>query len=287
MEKLTNLLQVEHLHGGYKTFRMEDVSFNLATGDFAGIIGPNGSGKSTLMKLLLGDLKRAQGKMFLEGKELNTMPVGEKARKIAVVTQRIEDTSMSVLEYVLLGRLPYREMFQFFEKKQDIAKAQRYMELTGISKYSDYPLSSLSGGERQLAAMARALTQEPDLLLLDEPTSQLDISHQVQILDLVRMLNCELGLTVLMIIHDLNLASTYCNHLILLRDGRLFTQGIPADVLQYQIIEEVYNTVVVTRSNPITGRPTVFLVPRDEIEKLARERRAYSDNEPIFKFEDE
>jgi iron complex transport system ATP-binding protein len=287
MEKQMNLLQIEHLCGGYKTFRMEDVSFNLAKGDFAGIIGPNGSGKSTLMKLLLGDIKRSRGKMMLDGKDLSHMPVGEKARKIAVVTQRIEETSMTVLEYVMLGRLPYREMFQFFDRKEDLAKAKRYMELTGVLKYSDYPLSSLSGGERQLAAMARALTQEPDLLLLDEPTSQLDISHQVQILDLVRMLNCELGLTVLMIIHDLNLASTYCNRLILLREGRLFTQGIPADVLQYQIIEEVYNTVVVTRPNPVTGRPTVFLVPRDEIEKLARERKDNSEKEPVFKFSGE
>lgn len=284
MEKQMNLLQIENLCGGYKTFRMEDVSFNLAKGDFAGIIGPNGSGKSTLMKLLLGDIKRSRGKMMLDGKDLSHMPVGEKARKIAVVTQRIEETSMTVLEYIMLGRLPYREMFQFFDKKEDLAKAKRYMELTGVLKYSNYPLSSLSGGERQLAAMARALTQEPNLLLLDEPTSQLDISHQVQILDLVRMLNCELGLTVLMIIHDLNLASTYCNRLILLREGRLFTQGIPADVLQYQIIEEVYNTVVVTRPNPVTGRPTVFLVPRDEIEKLARERKDNSEKEPVFKF---
>jgi iron complex transport system ATP-binding protein len=266
------LLEVDGLCGGYKSFRLQQIDFALHKGDFAGIIGPNGSGKSTLVKMLLGDLKRSAGKMLLEGTELNTMPVRQKAQAIAVVTQHIEDTSMSVLEYVLLGRLPYRELFQFFEKKDDVAKAEKYMELTGILKYRDQPLSSLSGGERQLAAMARALTQEPKLLLLDEPTSQLDIFHQVQVLDLVRELNCELGLTVLMIIHDLNLASSYCNKLLLLNGGKLHTQGEPDEVLQFSIIEEVYKTVVVTRPNPVTGRPTVFLVPRHQIEKLKKER---------------
>jgi iron complex transport system ATP-binding protein len=269
---MDTLLEVKALNGGYKTFRLKDVSFTLQKGDFAGIIGPNGSGKSTLLKLLLGDLKPSEGDLLLDRQALTTMPVREKARIIAVVTQNIEDTSMSVLEYVLLGRLPYRELFQFFERKNDVAKAEKYMALTGIAKYRDQPLSSLSGGERQLAAIARALTQEPKLLLLDEPTSQLDISHQVQVLDLVRQLNCELGLTVLMIIHDLNLASTYCNKLLLLNKGEVYTQGMPTEVLNYQTIEEVYKTVVITRPNPVTGRPTVFLVPRDELDKLKRDK---------------
>lgn len=266
------LLEIEYLSGGYKDFQLKDISLTLQKGDFAGIIGPNGSGKSTLIKMLLGDLKRSGGAILLGGQEVAAMSIRQKAQTIAVVTQHIEDTSMSVLEYVLLGRIPYRELFQFFEKKNDVAKAEKYMELTGILRYRNQPLSSLSGGERQLAAMARALTQEPQLLLLDEPTSQLDICHQVQVLDLVRHLNCELGLTVLMIIHDLNLASTYCNKLILMNKGCLHTQGIPGDVLQYQIVEDVYRTVVVTRPNPVTGRPTVFLVPRDQMHKLAAER---------------
>lgn len=276
MEKIDSaLLQVQELQGGYKNFRLSNICFDLQKGDFAGIIGPNGSGKSTLIKTLLGDLKPTGGTLMLDGKDLAKMSVKEKARQIAVVTQHIEDTSMTVLEYVLLGRLPYREMFRFFEKKDDIRLAEKYMELTGIAHYRDHALSSLSGGERQLAAMARALTQEPRLLLLDEPTSQLDICHQVQVLDLVRQLNCELGLTVLMIIHDLNLASTYCNRLLMMHKGQLHTQGTPEEVLQYQLVEEVYRTVVVTRPNPVTGRPTVFLVPADEIHKLSKERGDY------------
>lgn len=267
------LLEIAHLSGGYKTFQLKDISFTLQRGDFAGIIGPNGSGKSTLLKMILGDLKPTGSDLLLDRQALTTMSAKQKARIIAVVTQHFEDTSMSVLEYVLLGRLPYREPFRFFEKKEDVAKAEKYMALTGILKYRDQPLSSLSGGERQLAAITRALTQEPALLLLDEPTSQLDISHQVAVLDLVRQLNCELGLTVLMIIHDLNLASTYCNRLVLLSQGRLHVQGTPGEVLNYQIIEEVYRTVVVTRPNPVTNQPTVFLVPKDRIPQLKSERK--------------
>lgn len=262
MEKLMKpLLEIRQLSGGYKVFRLKEITFSLQRGDFAGIIGPNGSGKSTLLKTILGDVKRGGGAILLEGEEIDDISIKERAQNIAVVTQHIEATSLSVLEYVLLGRLPYRKPFHFFETKEDVAKAEKYIELTGISKYRDQPLSSLSGGERQLAAMARALAQEPKLLLLDEPTSQLDICHQVQILDLVHRLIDELGLTVMMIMHDLNLAGSYCNRLLLMNEGNLYKQGTPVEVLRYDIIEEVYGTTVVTQNNPITGQPAVFLVP--------------------------
>lgn len=262
MEKLMKpLLDIRQLSGGYKVFRLKGISFSLQKGDFAGVIGPNGSGKSTLLKTILGDVKRAEGTVLLDGEELDAISIKERAQNIAVVTQHIEATSMTVLEYVLLGRLPYRKPFHFFETKKDVEIAEKYIELTGVSKYRDQPLSSLSGGERQLAAMARALAQEPKLLLLDEPTSQLDICHQVQILDLVHRLIDELGITVLMIMHDLNLAGGYCNRLLLMNEGNLYKDGTPAEVLQYNIIEEVYRTRVVTQNNPVTGQPAVFLVP--------------------------
>lgn len=270
MGEINDLLRIEHVHGGYRRFKLEDINFTIRKGDFAGIIGPNGSGKSTLLKMILGDLKMVAGTIHFQEQELHKMPAIRKAQTIAVVNQRIAETSMTVLEYVLLGRIPYRRMFQFFERNEDVCKAEHYMEMTGILKYRDVPLSKLSGGEQQLAAMARALTQEPQLLLLDEPTSMLDISHQVQVLDLVCKLNCELGLTVLMIIHDLNLASTYCNRLLLMNEGRLYKDGAPADVLQYQLIEEVYKTVVITQTNPVTQKPSVFLVPQHKLSCLDR-----------------
>lgn len=270
MGEISELLRITDLQGGYKNFHLRDVNFHLNQGDFAGIIGPNGSGKSTLLKLMMGDLKPTNGKVLFDGSDLSRMTALKKAQSIAVVNQRIADTSMTVMEYVLLGRIPYRQMFQFFERKEDVIKAERYMEMTGILKYRNEPLSSLSGGEQQLAAVTRALTQEPQLLLLDEPTSMLDISHQVQVLDLVSKLNCELRLTVLMIIHDLNLASSYCNRLLLMKKGGLYKEGTPEEVLQYQIIEDVYKTVVVTGENPVTSKPTVFLVPHSQLYAIRR-----------------
>jgi iron complex transport system ATP-binding protein len=142
------------------------------------------------------------------------------------------------------------------------------MRLTGIWPHRKKQLSQLSGGEQQLAAIAQALTQEPELLLMDEPTSHLDITHQVQVLNLIQRLNNELKLTVLMIIHDLNLAAEYCNHLIMMKDGQLYSQGTPSEVLAYDKIEEVYNTVVVTQNNPLSGKPAVFLVSEKILEEI-------------------
>lgn len=259
---MQNNLEVKDFVCGYSQFKLDKVCFNISKAAFAGIIGPNGSGKTTLLKGLLGEVAIQKGTLRLDGMDLRQMTIKEKAAKMAVVTQQTENTDMSVLDYVLLGRLPYRRSFQFFETREDLAIANKYLNLTGIDRLRHKSLSELSGGERQLASIAKALTQEPTLLLLDEPTSQLDISHQIQILDLVSRLNQEMELTVLMIIHDLNLASEYCDHLIMMSDGRIFKQGTPEEVIQYQVVEDVYQTCVVTRNNPISGKPSVFLVSK-------------------------
>jgi iron complex transport system ATP-binding protein len=174
---------------------------------------------------------------------------------------------MTVEEYVLMGRMPYRKQFQFFETANDIAVADKYIKLTGISELRDKNMNALSGGEQQLAGIARALTQEPQLLLLDEPTSHLDITHQVQILNLIRRLSDELKLTVLMIIHDLNLAGEYCDSLVMMQKGTLRKKGTPHEVLNYMDIEAVYDTVVITRTNPVSGKPVVFLVSEKTLKK--------------------
>jgi iron complex transport system ATP-binding protein len=196
------------------------------------------------------------------------MSLREKARNIAVVTQQIEAGNMTVEEYVLMGRMPYQRQFQFFETGEDIAIAEKYMKLTGIDNLRDKNMNSLSGGEQQLAGIARALTQEPELLLLDEPTSHLDITHQVQILNLIQRLSEELSLTVLMIIHDLNLAGEYCDTLLMMQKGTLRKTGTPHEVLNYLDIEAVYDTVVITRTNPVSGKPVVFLVSEKTMKKV-------------------
>jgi iron complex transport system ATP-binding protein len=232
-----------------------------------GIIGPNGSGKTTLFKGVSGELPTLAGNSKLNGQIIQKMSLKEKAQNIAVVTQNIEVGNMTVEEYVLMGRIPYQRQFQFFETREDIAIAEKYMELTGVSHLHDKNMNALSGGEQQLAGIARALTQEPQLLLLDEPTSHLDITHQVQILNLIRRLSETLGLTVLMIIHDLNLAGEYCDTLIMLQKGNLRKMGNPHEVLNYMDIEAVYDTVVITRTNPVSGKPVVFLVSEKTLGK--------------------
>lgn len=260
--------KIENFSCGYPgKFVLEPISFEINKGDFVGIIGPNGSGKTTLFRGISGDLKPFSGNIILNAIDLESQSLKEKAQNLAVVTQNIEVGSMSVEEYVLMGRIPYHTQFQFFETKKDIEVAQKYMKLTGVDLMKDKAMNALSGGEQQLAGIARALTQEPQLLLLDEPTSHLDITHQVQILNLIRKLSRELGLTVLMIIHDLNLAGEYCDSLVMMQKGKMRKKGLPAEVLNYNDIEAVYNTVVVTRTNPISGKPVVFLVSEDTIRK--------------------
>lgn len=263
---MEHFLKISDFSCGYPgKFIVDKISFEVKRGDFVGIIGPNGSGKTTLFKGISGELEALTGSSLLGGRSIPKMTLKEKARNLAVVTQNIEVGSMSVEEYVLMGRIPYHRQFQFFETNEDFKIAEKYMELTGISHLKEKQMNALSGGEQQLAGVARALAQEPDLLLLDEPTSHLDISHQVQILNLIRRLSRELGLTVLMIIHDLNLAGEYCDSLIMMQKGSLRKKGLPVDVLNYKDIEAVYETVVVTRTNPISGKPVVFLVSEEVI----------------------
>ena len=263
-----NFFEIQNYSCGYPSFRLNDISFKLERGAFAGIIGPNGSGKTTLFRGISGTLSTLEGEVRLQGKNLKNLSLQKRAQNIAIVTQTVDAGQITVEDYVLMGRIPYHTRFQFFETKTDYEIAVKYMELTGVFHHKDKLMTELSGGEQQRAAIARALTQEPELLLLDEPTSHLDITHQVRILNLIQHLNEELGLTVLMVIHDLNLASEYCNQLILFREGRIFLQGAPEEVLTFETIETVYKTPVITRINPYSGKPVIFLVS----EKMMKQR---------------
>lgn len=255
------MFKVRNLTCGYDgKFLLREVGFEVGDGELIGIIGPNGSGKTTLLRAITRVLKPKKGEILLRGKNIWDMGFGELARKIAVVSQSSDADFMSVGEFVLLGRIPHYKRFQFLETKEDEEIARKYMDMTDTLRFANQPVGEISGGERQLAVIARALTQEPEILLLDEPTAHLDITHQVAILDLIRKLNRESGLTVIMVLHDLNLAGEYCSRLILMNEGRIHKIGKPAEVLTYQIIEEVYKTVVVVEENPISHKPYVLLV---------------------------
>lgn len=251
---------IENFSCGYPGFRLDPINLSLSQGSFGGIIGPNGSGKTTLFKGITQTLRSLNGSVYLNGTNLTEFSMKERARKIAIVSQFPDSGNISVEDYVLMGRIPHHSRFQFFESREDRAIAQKYMELTDVFGFREKLLDELSGGEKQRASIARSLTQEPELLLLDEPTAHLDITHQVRILDLLNRLNKEMGLTVLMVIHDLNLASEYCDKLFLIDKGKLVAEGNPGEVLTFETIEKVYNTPVITRINPYSGKPVVFLV---------------------------
>jgi len=245
---------------GNPGFVVRNINLQVANGEIIGIIGPNGSGKTTLLRAITRVLKPARGSILLEGKDIWRMKMNELARRIAVVAQSTETGFMTVEEFVLLGRIPYYGKFRFMETRNDLTIARDAMALTDSLKLKDQFMSQISGGERQLALIARALAQEPKLLLLDEPTTYLDITHQVGILDLVRRLNRNFGLTVIMVLHDLNLAGEYCHRIALLDQGEIRKFGPPEEVLDYSIIEEVYKTVVVVEKNPISKKPYVLAI---------------------------
>lgn len=265
------MLEIKNLTCGYNSkFILQDINFKVGKKELLGIIGPNGSGKTTLLRAITRVIKPKKGVIFFEEKDVSQMQYKELAKEIAVISQSFETGFMTVEEFVLLGRIPYYKQFQFWETKEDLEIASRCMKLTGTFRLKERLVQELSGGERQLAHIARALTQEPKLLLLDEPTAHLDITHQVGILDLIKKLNKEFGLTVIMVLHDLNLASEYCQRLILINEGRIHKAGRPDEVLNYQVIEEVYKTVVVVEKNPISFKPYILLVSEEERQKRGK-----------------
>lgn len=258
------MLQINDLTCGYESgFAIENIDLNVKDGEIVGIIGPNGSGKTTLLRAITRALRPRNGKILLEGKDIWQMKIKELARKVAVVSQSPQTGFMTVEEFVLLGRIPYYERFQFLETRKDRKIACEAMALTDSLNLKDKFMEEISGGERQLALIARALTQEPRLLLLDEPTAHLDITHQVGILDLIRRLNREFGLTVVMVLHDLNLAGEYCHRLVLINNGKIHKVGCPEEVIDYRIIEDVYKTVVIVEKNPVSSKPFVLVVSED------------------------
>ena len=241
---------------------LKNVSFNIEKGDFTGIIGPNGSGKTTILRTATRIIKPFKGEIFLEEKNLADMPLKELATIAAVVPQ---DTvfifPFRVIDVVLMGRIPYINRFGF-ESKKDLRIALEALEFVDALHLKDRFIDELSGGERQRVIIAKAIAQQPKILFLDEPIIHLDIGHQVQTFELLRKMNRDSGLTIVSILHDLNLASDYCDKLILLDNGMIKSKGAPEEVLDYKTIEDVYKTFVIIKENPLTSRPHVFLVKK-------------------------
>lgn len=258
------LLKVDDLYGGYgRDIIIEGLSFTVNKNDFLGIIGPNGSGKSTLLRLISKVLIPQKGKVYFDGKDITQIRLKEFAKKVAFVEQdTLINFSYSVWEIVLMGRIPHLEKWQL-ETKGDYQIAKNSLSFTGSLHLQEKAIDQLSAGERQRVIISKALCQQPRLLFLDEPTSHLDICHQIEILDLLKRLNRNTDLTVVIVLHDLNLASEYCNRLILLEGGRIYKEGTPNEILTYQNIEAVYKTIVVVKENPISSKPYIILVSKE------------------------
>jgi iron complex transport system ATP-binding protein len=260
---LPEILRAESVsfrYPGREVFR--DLNLSLEEGEVVGLIGPNSSGKTTLLKILDGILAPERGRVFLRGKEVRRMPRAEVARTIAVVPQGMEvPFSFTAGEIVLMGRAPYLGRFSW-EKKKDLDIAREGMALTDVLHLERRPFFELSQGEKQRVLMARALAQEPKVILLDEPTSHLDINHQVELNELIRRLNEDRNLTVLNISHDLNLAAEYSRRIVLLHRGAIFAAGVPAEVLTEENIRRVYETTVFVERNPLSGAPRVVPIAR-------------------------
>jgi iron complex transport system ATP-binding protein len=261
------MIRLEKIQCGYgPKIVLDGIDLEIKKGEFVGIIGPNGSGKTTVLRAITRLIKPVRGKIFLDDRDIYSLNHQEIAQQIAVVSQNLPVITMTVKEFVLLGRIPYYRNLQFFENKQDLIAADRAMIMTDTERLKDHFMSEMSGGEVQLAFIARAIAQEPSLLLLDEPTAHLDITHQVSILDLIKRLNRQYNLTVIIVLHDLNLASEYCDRLVLMDSGKIQKAVTPEEVLTYNDIEEVYHTVVVVEKNPLSGKPFVLVVS-EEVKK--------------------
>jgi len=254
---------VKHLQVSYgKQPVLRDISFEVPEGAFFIIIGPNSSGKTTLLKAMAGVLKPRQGQVEIWGTSVRQYGRKALAQMVAAVPQRApSDIQFTVQELVLMGRSPHMGWLGL-EKPQDLELAREAMAITDVTHLARRPLQQLSGGELQRVIIARALCQQPRLLLLDEPTAALDPAHQVNIMDLMAQLKAERGLTVVMVSHDLNLAAMYGDQLLLLKEGQRISSGTPKEVLTYEQLEQAYGCALLVDENPLGKVPRVSLVPR-------------------------
>lgn len=242
---------------------LNGVSLNLAAGETLGVIGPNGSGKSTLIRAISRTLPLKAGSVSLDDRDLCSLSRSQLARQIAVVPQNPNlPEAFTAAEIVIMGRTPHLSFLQP-EGLRDLEVVERAMVATDTWSLAARRIGELSGGERQRVVLARALAQEPQVLLLDEPTAHLDINYQVALLDLVNDLKDQQGLGVLLVLHDLNLAAQYCQRLLLLNRGEVFAQGGPAEVITEANINAVYGTHVRILPHPDNLLPTTIIVPGD------------------------
>ena len=243
---------------------LDGVDLHAGRGELVGLIGPNGAGKSTLLRAISGILRHRDGAVRLEGRDMESLSSRDVAATLALVPQIAPYThGFTAIELVLMGRYPHLGRFQI-EGREDDRIARESMRLTETEQFAGRTLDTLSGGERQRVFVSRALTQQPRVLLLDEPTSNLDVFHQLKVFDLVRRLVDD-GLTAIAAIHDLNMAARYCDRLVLLSGGRVIGDGTPGEVLTSEAIERAFGVKAAVYPDPVTGSLAISLIgPADD-----------------------
>ena len=233
------IYEVQNLSFSYGEHQvLQEMSFSLQKGKITTLIGANGCGKSTLFQLLTRNLKPDQGEICLYGENLRNMKLKDLAKKAAIVHQyHTAPADLSVEKLIGYGRIPHRRTGSFKMSEKDVERVEWAMEVTRTEKYRNRPVSKLSGGQRQRVWIAMALAQDTELLLLDEPTNHL---YQIQILQLVRRLNEEYGLTIVMVLHDINQALYYSDEILAMKEGKMIGQGVPEEILTEELLEEIY-----------------------------------------------
>jgi iron complex transport system ATP-binding protein len=234
---------------------IHELSLKVRPREITSLVGPNGSGKSTLLKGLARLMKPTHGGVYLDSQAIHRLPTKKVARQLAMLPQRPESPDgLTVRELVAFGRFPHQGFFGVCTE-EDEDKIDEALEITGIASMSDRPLGELSGGQRQLAWIAMSLAQDTRLLLLDEPTTFLDMSHQIEVLDVLKRLNEDHGRTIIMVLHDLNLASRYSTHMVVISEGRIFREGTPWQIMTPEVLLAAFDVKASILQDPQSGAP--------------------------------
>ncbi len=261
------MIELDNVSLGYDhRVILHNVNMKAKPGQILGLVGPNGSGKSSIIKSMTRVIDLFSGHIFVDGRDVKSIKRDELARLVATVPQSpVLPPAFTAFEVVLMGRTPHLGLLRY-EGRNDLAIAWQAMEATHTQSFAERRVSELSGGERQRLIIARALAQQPRAMLLDEPTANLDINNQVEILNLVKSLCLEQSLTVIIALHDLNLAAQYCDWLVMLNGGKVHAEGTPARILTAPNIKKVYGAEVCVYPHPINKLPTTLVTGRRDHE---------------------
>ena len=268
--ELAHTFRAERLHSGYdnKTI-LQNINIEIPSNKISVIIGSNGCGKSTLLKTLAKLIKPSNGSIALDGKDISKIPPKKLARILGILPQSpIVPEGITVSDLIGRGRYPHQSLFSGWTKKDYEAVAEA-MKIMNVTEYANLDIDELSGGQRQRVWIAMALAQQTDILFLDEPTTFLDITYQIEILDLLTDLNRKHGTTIVMVLHDINLSARYADHVFALKNGQLISEGSPKEVITDSLVNEIFDLDCIVMDDPISNTPLVVPIGRHYSHKEA------------------